>query len=210
MTATDWYRAGWEHFTVNIKLLLGGFLLFAILSGSLWIVDAMLHINGPLAAIIRIVVAPAATVGWTLLCLRSVRGEQVTAVAVFDGFRWLLNALLASVIMAIAVSVGMVLFVIPGVLAALAFCMWPFGVSERNLPPIEALRYSHQITRDHWSRLFVAGVMAIPLIIAGVITLGLGMLVIGPWLGATYAIAYEDITSGQSTLDDSADYEIVD
>jgi uncharacterized membrane protein len=125
-----------------------------------------------------------------------VRGEELSAMRVFDGFSFFIPAFLTGIIVGILAGIGFVLLIVPGVIIVLIFSMWAFGVGDQRLGTIAALKYSIQVTEGHRLDLFVAWIIGVVLAIIATIPLGLGLLIVGPWLGVTYAIAYEDLAGG--------------
>ena len=77
MTVSQWYRRGWEVFASHLGVLIGGFLIYALLLGTIELIDRALRVEGFIIMVVRFLIAPAMTVGWLLLCLRVVRGERV-------------------------------------------------------------------------------------------------------------------------------------
>jgi hypothetical protein len=196
MKAIEWLKAGWRVFAANPVQLILGFLIFAVLSGALEVVNSALGVDSGLLHAIQMIIGPAVFVGWALFCLRTVRGEQLAATRVFDGFSFFVPAFITGILVGILAGIGFVLLIVPGVIVVLVFSMWAFGVGDQRLGTIGALKYSMQITKGHRLDLFVAWIIGVVLAIIAAIPLGLGLLIVGPWLGATYAIAYEDLAGG--------------
>ncbi len=80
----------------------------------------------------------------------------------------------ASILISLAVGVGMVLLIVPGIILGLMFMFASFIVIERELGPIAALKESDRITRGHKWKLF-----GFVLLLALVNVLGLLVLVVG-------------------------------
>ncbi len=76
-----------------------------------------------------------------------------------------------------AVLVGLVLLVVPGVIAAIAFSQAQFLIIDRRLWPIEAMKESWRITKGHWMQLLGLIVLLMLINIAGAIVLMVGLLV---------------------------------
>ena len=95
----------------------------------------------------------------------------------------------ASILFGLAIGVGVLLLIVPGIIFALMFLFTTFTVIDRELGPIEAMKESNRITRGYkWPLLgFVIVLWLINLL--GVLALGVGLLVSMPvsWLAFTHA-----------------------
>ena len=86
----------------------------------------------------------------------------------------------ASILMGIIVVVGLVLLVIPGLIAAFGFMFTKYLVVDRKLGPVEALKESWRITKGHKLHLLGFGFVAIVFNLIGAIAIGIGLLVTVP------------------------------
>jgi hypothetical protein len=59
---------------------------------------------------------------------------------------------LAIIVYALAVFLGMVLLLVPGIILAVSLSFWDFGVVLEGLGPINALNASHNLVWGHWWR----------------------------------------------------------
>jgi hypothetical protein len=59
---------------------------------------------------------------------------------------------IAFIVYALAVGLGMLLLLVPGVILAVTLCFWDFGVVFEGLGPINALNASHNLVWGHWWR----------------------------------------------------------
>ena len=110
----------------------------------------------------------------------------------------------AHILVSLAVSVGLVLLIVPGIIALLFFMFSTFIVIDRELGPIEAMQESMRMTAGH--RLPLLGLVLILLLIgiAGVLALGVGLLVATPIATLAFAHAYR-VLSGTAQQAPPAD-----
>ena len=209
MTVIEWYKSGWRVFASNPLRLIAGFLIFAVLTGVLEVLNEALRIEGWFVHAVQIIIAPVAFAGWALFCLKTVRGERPAPVRVFDSFHLFRPTFIAGAIVAISFTIGFALFVVPALLVAAIWGMWPFGVMDRRLGALDALNYSVCITRGRRVELLIAAVIYLVLTFVGALVFGVGLLVVGPWVGATYAVIYEELTGGQVEQDGVVEYEVI-
>jgi uncharacterized membrane protein len=106
----------------------------------------------------------------------------------------------ASILFDLAVAVGFVLLIVPGIIFALMFMFVTFIVIDRELGPIEALKESHRITHGHkWKLLgFVLVLLIINLL--GALALLVGLLVSIPVSSLAFAYAYR-LLAGRTVPD---------
>ena len=91
-------------------------------------------------------------------------------------WKYLLTSLLVS---AIGIA-GILLFVIPGIIAAILLLFAPYLVIDRGLGPIDAIKTSFEKTKEHFWALLLLLVAIILLNIAGALLLGVGLIVTMP------------------------------
>lgn len=214
----DWFSRGWGAFKRNPKPLIGG---SAILAALYFIISLLYLIPiGSLAAFVaQIIFSPVLTVGWLFLCLKVVRGNESKASDVFCAFSRFGAAWATFILVMLIVMGGSILLIIPGIIWGLKYGLSLFAVMDRNLKATESIKLSGIITKGHKGKLFLYGIVvclfgllvwpfsiglqhirtgAGPLLLAiGIIPYLLRILVITPWLGATYAAAYDSLVGGQ-------------
>jgi len=210
MTVIEWYKSGWRVFAANPLRLIAGFLIFAVLTGVLEVLNEALRIEGWFVHVVQIIIAPVAFAGWALFCLKTVRGERPAPVRVLDSFHLFRPTFIAGAIVAISFTIGFALFVVPALLVAAIWGMWPFGVMDRRLGALDALNYSVRITRGRRVELLIAAVIYLVLTFLGALVFGVGLLIVGPWVGATYAVIYEDLVGGQIEKTGEVEYEVIE
>ncbi|MEK7509521.1 MAG: DUF975 family protein [Patescibacteria group bacterium] len=83
----------------------------------------------------------------------------------------------AKILVALVVLVGLVLLIIPGIIAALALLFSTYLVIDRGLGPIEAMKESLRITKGNRWKLFLLALSIVLINIIGVLALIVGLLV---------------------------------
>lgn len=94
-----------------------------------------------------------------------------------------------SILATLAVLVGLVFLIVPGIIIGLAFTYALLLVLERNLGPIEAMKESARITRGNRWKLFLFGLVLIGVNLLGFLALLIGLFVSVPvsFLAALHA-----------------------
>jgi hypothetical protein len=102
----------------------------------------------------------------------------------------------------IAAGIGtFVLAIIPVIVVSLMFSQFQYFIIDRNADPIESLSLSRQITSGNKLTLFVGGLLAGLLLIAGMAACCVGLLFgTGPYVALLMAMFYLAM-SGQTTAD---------
>ncbi len=101
--------------------------------------------------------------------------------------------LVVKILTGIIVIVGLVLLIVPGIIAALALIFATYLVIDRNLGPIEALKESMRLTKGHRWNLFLLALSLILLNVLGAIALLVGLLVTIPVSLFAVAHAYRTL-----------------
>jgi uncharacterized membrane protein len=103
----------------------------------------------------------------------------------------------ASILYALALVVGLILLIVPGIIFALMFMFTTFIVIDRELGPVEAMKESNRITYGHkWSLLGFTLVLVL-INLLGVIALVVGLLVSIPVSSLAVTHAYR-VLSGRT------------
>lgn len=176
---------GWETFKKRPFLLIGGFFVAMLVSG---IASSMLDTTGmePLSApalimgLMSFVIGVFVEMGIVTFALRAHDNVQnVTLSELWNPapfFRYLITQILTGFI----VIVGLFLLVVPGIIAAIAFFAASYLVIDKGRTPIDALKESYAMTKNHWMTLFLFMLAIIGLNLLGLLALVVGLLVTVP------------------------------
>ena len=113
-----------------------------------------------------------------------------------------------SVLASLAVGIGLLLLIIPGLIAMVLFMFSTFLVIDRGLSPIEALKASMEMTRGNRWPLFGFILLCMLIIVVGVLALGVGLLVAIPIVGLAFAYAYRLLSGGNNLQRQSNDAQL--
>jgi phage FluMu protein Com len=140
-------------------------------------------------------------IGQAKYFLKIARGQPAEIADLFSGGPHFINILLASLLFGLIVGVGLLLCVVPGVILSLMFSQYYYLVLDRNVPVLESLGQSKELTNGNKLTLFliwlVSGLVGMLLIL---VTCGLGLLVVAPYCALLHPVVYLAIT-GQRTAD---------
>lgn len=116
------------------------------------------------------------------------RKEERNVGELFSGANYLLNYILGGIAYVAIIAVGFILLIVPGIIWTIKYQFFAYFIVDKNMGPLEALKESARITQDHKMLLFVFAIVAMALNLAGVLVLGIGILVTAPL--TSLAIAY--------------------
>jgi uncharacterized membrane protein len=142
------------------------------------------------------VVAPALTVGWYRVLLRSLRGEAAAFSDVISGLDVFGRAIGVSVLSTVVIALGFVAFIVPGVIAALA--LWPalFLLADgRGSSVIGTLRDAAALTSGHRLRLLGVAVFLLVLLFFGLLFFFVGVFIAASLATVIMAAAYDEMVA---------------
>ena len=115
--------------------------------------------------------------------------EQVTLSALWNPHPYW-SYLAATVLVGLAILLGLLLLIVPGIIFGLMFMFTSFIVIDRALGPIDAMKESKRITSGYRWRLLGFILLLALINLAGVIALVVGLLVTVPVTSIAFANAY--------------------
>lgn len=91
----------------------------------------------------------AMQVGFTRLCLKLVRNEQASIITELkSGFAYFLPMVLASLIVAPAILLGLICLIVPGIYLAMRFAFFSTAVAD-GYSPVDAVKKSFRLSQGH-------------------------------------------------------------
>ena len=141
-------------------------------------------------------IAPPMTVGFAYFSLKIYRGETGDIGDMFSvGFSNYWRNIGGMLWMELFVLLWSLLFIIPGIVKALAYSMTPYILAENeNLPATEAIKVSMRMTSGYKGEIFVMGLSFIGWLILTGLTFGLlGLLYTGPYMSTSFAGLYDEL-----------------
>ncbi|MBS1619939.1 MAG: DUF975 family protein [Bacteroidetes bacterium] len=143
-------------------------------------------IGGPLA------------LGAAIFSLNIVRGREAETGQIFRGFDNFVNAMAVFVLMVVIVTVGLLLFVIPGIIAAYMLSMSIYVLADHpDMSPTDVLRTSRSMMDGYKLKLFTLQLRFVLLAILCTFTLGIGYLWLIPYMQVTQARFYDDLKAAR-------------
>ena len=164
-----------------VSYIIGGFILHAIAALALGL------LIGP------------AICGIVWVTLKHLRGEDVFFADLFRGFDNISNTLIAGLVVCGLIAAGLVLGVVPGILAGALFCFVFPIIVDKELPLPEAMTASRKLpgSEDLLDRALFF-LIALLVGFSGVVLFFAGLIFTWSLMWAVVAVAYEDMTTNRA------------
>ncbi|MBL7764851.1 MAG: DUF975 family protein [Chitinophagaceae bacterium] len=158
-------------------------IVIAISMASSFIPFASILISGPFS------------LGMAGIYLKISRGWKPDINGVFDGFKQFGNAIGASILIGLIVLLGCLLLIVPGIIAALALSQ-TYRIMHDNpqMSITDAMQKSHDMMKGHRGDYFIFNLSFIGWALLCILTLGLGFLILGPYVATSNSIYYNKLS----------------
>ncbi len=179
----DAIRFGWETFKKRPWFFVGATALILVASSIGSSISQNFQNQGLLAllgTIISVGISTLIDMGMTNLVLRAHESAEQAKLEDLWHPKPFWKFFFATLLSGLAVAVGFVLLIIPGIIVALMLLFTKYIVIDRGLGPIEALQESRRITTGHKWKLLELLIVILLINIVGLICLFVGLLVTIP------------------------------
>jgi len=156
--------AGWSFLAANSGFLAGAVLMYWIVNLVLVFISVVIPIIGPIAVLCLHGVLIG---GFYWACLRRARGESVSPVEVFAGFKTAFPQLLLTGLVSVVLSeLAACCFLLPYIYLAVAWVFAPLLVINNKMQFWQAMELSRKVVTRVWFEMFaLILVMFLPLVI---------------------------------------------
>lgn len=137
--------------------------------------------------------------GISFVNLKAARDDPPVIEDMFEAFHNYRNAVLAGLLVTVICGIGFVLLIVPAIIVSCKLAFTPYLIVERKMEVIEALQESWRMTRGYAWTVFLVGLLAIPVFIAGLLCFGVGVILSIIWIHLASASLYHAVSS----LDDA-------
>ena len=144
--------------------------------------------------VLSLLLAGPLNLGLSIYFLKIVNSEPLGIENIVNGFRPLLQVLLLYFVSTILIVLGLILFIVPGIILSMGFSMSYFIMAEhQDITFAEALQQSWDLTQNHKMELFLLNLRFIPWYILGILCLLVGVFIVMPWHQSTLALFYKKL-----------------
>lgn len=194
------FRFGWGVFKKDPWFYVG--VTFALSAFSI-AVNALTGggqgVSSFLGFAISLLASTVVTIAYARLALSATEGTPVG----WDGLwapQYFFSVLGASILQSVIILIGLVLLIVPGIIAALLLFFTQLALVDKNLSPVEALRESYRLARPHLGKLFLLMLALIVLNLVGLLAVVVGLFVTLPVSLFTVAYVYRTLSRAQEPL----------
>lgn len=132
--------------------------------------------------------------GITKFSLLLSRNEEARLEQIFDGFKNFQRNLIAYLMVLGYTILWLLCLIIPGIIAALSYSMTFYILfDDENISPADAIEKSKLMMDGHKLKLFYLCLRFLLWALVCVLTLGLGFLLLLPYMQITFAKFYDDV-----------------
>ena len=197
------FQFGWETFKKNGKFLIR--LFFVI-----WLPIIILSFAAeelqkgatPIAFLINagiLVWGIIISIGLVRISLRYVDNEKAVWSDLFSHVRLFWDFILGSLLYSIIIMCGLILFIVPGIIWAIQFSFFRYGIVDKDIGPLEALKRSSTITKGVRSHLLLFFVCVGITNLLGALAFGVGLFLTVPVTLFASAFVYRKLLSQTTT-----------
>ena len=145
--------------------------------------------------IVSVLISALISVGYAQFNIDLIDGVKPRIVTMFSKGKQVGTAIVANILVFLRVLVGIILFIIPGIIAAYQYAMVNYIIAENpGIKAREALQMSKEMMRGNKFRFFLLGLSFIGWSIVVVLTFGIAAIWVGPYMQASFAAFYKDIS----------------
>lgn len=148
---------------------------------------------------LSILVSAPFELGLVLVMFRILNREQYRIEDIFEGFRDFSRAAVAGLLIMLYVFLWMLLLIIPGIIAAMAYSQTFFILADnKNISASDAMRMSKEMMEGHKWELFFLLLSFIGWAILCAFTFGIGYLFLAPYVSMSRAVYYRTLSAATS------------
>jgi uncharacterized membrane protein len=123
-----------------------------------------------------------------------IRGQRTRIADAFAGFtRAFMTLVVIGVLVTVFFTVGVICLILPGIYLIVAYAFAQYLAVDKGMGFWEAMESSRRIITKNWWQMFGLLLLVIPLLILGLLALGVGIFVALPVMVGALAYAYEDL-----------------
>lgn len=197
-TAGESFRLGWKRMFEYFLYAFLVIVFLGIISTPVGWTYEVEHIHFPIMfsffsiftiAYFFFLVAPL-RYGAKKVLLRIIRKEEVDLNELFYGFKDYINIVLANLLLTAIIGIGMVFLLIPGIIFACRLAFVPYLVVDKKLDAVKAVEESWRMTKGYGWTIFLMALIVIPISIAGLLALGVGIVLSIIWTNLAFTAIY--------------------
>lgn len=198
------FLSGWRNFKERPFFLIGLFILTTIISAISGFVAEEVGTGGVgfVLSLLDFAIQVIIGMGITLIMLRVHDGVDTNYGDLLEPLHLFWKYLAMTILVLVVILMGLLLLIIPGIIAGIALSFASYLVIDRNLGPVEAMKESLRITNGHKWNLLLFGLSVLFFNILGALFFGVGLLITIPISALATVYVYRWLL--ESPVDDGA------
>lgn len=191
-------KYGWAKFKENKEISLFTTLLLLAVGavGS----DKELNLNNFLFNLAVIVFLIIIRIGYNKIYLKIHDGEQTKFSDIFQEYKTFWRYVGVSILVPLTVLGGLILLIVPGLIWLVRFSFAPIIVIDTVMGPIKSMKESYAITKGNFWKLTLFWIVLALLNLAGLIIVGVGLLISVPVSTLAYIYVYRNLTQSKAAV----------
>lgn len=174
----------------NTGILFICLLIYSVITGAVGMIPQI-------GAVASLVISSPLAIGVVVILFKLRDGEAPRIGEMFEHFDIMGSAILLNIYMAVLTFLWSLLFVIPGIIAALSYSMAPFILAEnKSITAMEAIKKSKEMMNGHKADLFVLYLSFFGWMLLVPLTFGIASIYVYPYMLATITNFYDSIKDG--------------
>lgn len=155
-----------------------------------------------------IIIAGPLMLGFYICYLKMQRNQDVEFEELFSGFNNFVTSMVTYLLIFIYTFLWSLLFIIPGIIKALSYSMSLFILADNpNMKANEAITKSKEMMNGHKWELFVLYLSFIGWMLLTILTFGILVIYVGPYMYASLAAFYEEIKGSSISVEEPNEFE---
>jgi len=169
-------------------LAIGGYFLYTLIA-------VLVNIPEDVGWLLWLIISGPMSIGLATFSLSLARGEETSVSKLFIGFHEFWRAFVANFLVGLFTLLWMLLLIIPGIIAALAYSQTFFILADdKAIGARDAIRKSKAMMDGNKWKFFLLGLRFLGWALLCVLTLGIGFLWLIPYMHVSLAKFYEDVS----------------
>lgn len=204
-TISEVLKTSWQALKSQIWILVGLFIGYYILVliFSFLLVPAMTSITGMIVGYIIIgVFGYIFMLGYTKNMFQAYDGEEPQFSAYGQQAPKILTFFVAALLMGIAVSIGSIFLVIPGIYLSLRLQFFAAFIIEEDAGIIESLKKSWELTKGQVLQLFLVLLLMMGISIVGILLFVVGVFVAAPLNFMIYCAVFRQLNTPMQVIEE--------
>lgn len=192
-------RYGWSTARENLTFLII-VTLIVLLAGELFpllISESVKHdkLLSAIVLVLSLILQNLLFLGFVKISLKITKNERATYGDLFSCLPQLIPYTVASVLYALLVLLGLVLFIVPGIYFLVRYGFFTYFIVDKGAGIMESFRLSSEITRGYKTELLKLCVVLVAIMMLGALLVMVGLLVAVPVTMLCLAYAYRRLAA---------------